>query len=88
MVGLTYNAVTARGTVNNMPEVAYISEVRIERVKGDRAYGLHADNCPVYRSLRAAIDISPIPLAPCLQHKDLTKNRSGTDYAIPLATLL
>ena len=73
-----------------MAEVVYVSEARIERVKGplrraflpaekepvlfgvhgavaehygvtqkvDRAYAIHAENCPVYLSLRAAIDIT------------------------------
>lgn len=29
-----------------------------DKEKVERAYGLHAKHCPVYRSLRAAIDIS------------------------------
>jgi len=31
---------------------------REDKEKVDRAYAIHAENCPVYLSLRAAIDIT------------------------------
>ena len=38
--------------------IYHIETPREDKVKLDRAYTIHAENCPVYRSLRAAIDIT------------------------------
>ncbi len=57
----------ARGEVELEDNVLVIKRIHVvyrlttpreDKEKVDRAYGLHADNCPVYRSLRAAIAIS------------------------------
>ena len=57
----------ARGEVELEDNVLFIKRIHVvyrlatpreDKEKVDRAYGLHADNCPVYRSLRAAIAIS------------------------------
>jgi uncharacterized OsmC-like protein len=57
----------ARGEVELEDDVLVIKRIHVvyrlatpleDREKVDRAYGLHAEHCPVYRSLRAAIDIS------------------------------
>ncbi len=36
----------------------HLQTSREDKVKVDRAYVIHAENCPVYLSLRAAIDIT------------------------------
>jgi len=38
--------------------VYHIATPAADREKVDRAYGLHADHCPVYRSISAAIAIT------------------------------
>jgi uncharacterized OsmC-like protein len=39
--------------------VSYVIEAAEEhRVVIERVHGFHADHCPVYRSIKAAIDIS------------------------------
>ncbi|MFZ2948348.1 MAG: OsmC family protein [Desulfuromonadaceae bacterium] len=57
----------ARGEVELEGNVLVIKRIHVlyrlvtpaeDKEKVDRAYGLHADNCPVYRSLRAAISIT------------------------------
>lgn len=57
----------ARGEVELEDDVLVIKRIHViyrlttpqeDKDKVDRAYGLHAEHCPVYRSLRAAINIS------------------------------
>jgi uncharacterized OsmC-like protein len=57
----------ARGEVEVEDNVLVLKRIHVvyrlstpleDKEKVDRAYGLHADNCPVYRSLCAAITIS------------------------------
>lgn len=57
----------ARGEIELEGDVLVIKRIHViyrlatpaeDKEKVDRAYGLHADHCPVYRSLRAAIHIS------------------------------
>ncbi len=58
---------TARGEVELEGRVLIIKRIHViyqlatpaeDREKVERAYGIHAEHCPVYRSLRAAIDIT------------------------------
>lgn len=57
----------ARGEVEQEDGVLVIRRIHViyrlatpheDREKVDRAYGLHAEHCPVFRSLRAAIAIT------------------------------
>jgi len=57
----------ARGEVESEGNVLIIKRIHVvyhlstpagDKEKVDRAYALHAENCPVYRSIRAAIDIT------------------------------
>jgi uncharacterized OsmC-like protein len=57
----------ARGEIELEDNVLVIKRIHVayqlatpaeDREKVDRAYGVHAEHCPVYRSLRAAIDIT------------------------------
>jgi uncharacterized OsmC-like protein len=57
----------ARGEVELEGDVLVIRRIHVtyrlttpaeDRAKVDRAYGLHAEHCPVYRSIHAAIAIS------------------------------
>jgi uncharacterized OsmC-like protein len=38
--------------------VYHLATPEEDREKVDRAYNIHAENCPVYRSIHAAIDIT------------------------------
>jgi uncharacterized OsmC-like protein len=38
--------------------VYHLATPEVDREKVDRAYNIHAENCPVYRSIHAAIDIT------------------------------
>ena len=38
--------------------IYHLQTPREDKEKVDRAYAIHAENCPVYLSLRAAIDIT------------------------------
>ncbi len=45
-------------TIRRIHVVYRLATPREDKEKVDRAYGLHAEHCPVYRSLRAAIAIT------------------------------
>lgn len=61
LIGEARGEVELEGTVLIIKRIHVIYRLTTpleDKEKVDRAYGLHADNCPVYRSLRAAITIS------------------------------
>lgn len=61
LIGEARGEVELEGTVLVIKRIHVIYRLttpQADKEKVDRAYSLHADNCPVYRSLRAAIAIS------------------------------
>jgi hypothetical protein len=46
---------------------------REQRAAAERAYSVHADNCPVYRTIRGCVDIST-----SLEMEDVTATADDT----------